>query len=239
MAMQKEMAELEQQAESNPNEDKSKIELSEKDLEKVPKETFDKLEKVKGKPGYRNVHLKHTELALVAKFIENEEARKKIDFAVGNINKDKNVPLIEKLTQLRQDMAVLMGYQSFTELTLKDQMAKDAANVEELLDDLSGRITEKGKKEKLKLTEYKRKSTGNRKAEFENWDLAFYGARYKKQFFHIEEDIIKEYFPAEHVKEATMDIYQELLGLDFRKLPNAQTWHEEVSCYEVKDKKSH
>lgn len=73
----------------------------------------------------------------------------------------------------------------------------------------------------------------------ENWDLAYYGTRYKKKFFNIEEDIIKEYFPAEHVKEATMDIYQELLGLDFRKLPNAQTWHPEVSCYEVKDKKSH
>lgn len=155
MVMQKEMAELEQQAESNLNEDKSKIELSEKDLEKVPKETFEKLEKVKGKPGFRNVHLKHTELALVAKFIENEEARKKIDFAVGNINKGKNVPLIEKLTQMRQEMALLMGYQSFTELTLKDKMAKNPENVEKLLDDLTGRITQKGKKEKMKLTQFK------------------------------------------------------------------------------------
>ena len=98
IAMQKEMSELETQADSNLNEDKTKIEMSEKDLDKVPKETFEKLEKVKGKPDFRYLHLKHTELALVAKFIENEEARKKIDFAVGNINKDKNVPIIEKLT---------------------------------------------------------------------------------------------------------------------------------------------
>lgn len=52
-------------------------------------------------------------------------------------------------------MALLMGYQSFTELTLKDKMAKSPANVEKLLDDLTGRITQKGKKEKLKLTQFK------------------------------------------------------------------------------------
>lgn len=35
-----------------------------------------------------------------------------------------------------------------------------------------------------------------------------------------------------------MDIYQELLGLKFTKIPNALVWHEEVSCYEVQDAKS-
>jgi Zn-dependent oligopeptidase len=28
------------------------------------------------------------------------------------------------------------------------------------------------------------------------------------------------------------------LGLEFKKLPNAHTWHEDVTCYEVKDKLS-
>lgn len=69
--------------------------------------------------------------------------------------------------------------------------------------------------------------------------MAYYGSRYKKKYFNIDEDLIKEYFPAEHVKNATMDIYQELLGLDFRHLPKAQTWHKDVSMYEVKDKQSH
>ena len=56
--------------------------------------------------------------------------------------------------------------------------------------------------------------------------------------FNIDEDKVKEYFPAENVKVVTMDIYQELLGLDFKKLPDVQTWHPEVFCYEVKDKAS-
>jgi thimet oligopeptidase len=47
---------------------------------------------------------------------------------------------------------------------------------------------------------------------------------------------LKEYFPAEHVKEKTLEIYQQLLGLEFKKLPRVATWHKEVVVYEVRDK---
>jgi Zn-dependent oligopeptidase len=36
----------------------------------------------------------------------------------------------------------------------------------------------------------------------------------------------------------TLNIYQELLGLDFNKLDNFQAWHEDVEAYEVKDTQS-
>jgi len=59
-----------------------------------------------------------------------------------------------------------------------------------------------------------------------------------KEKFNQTEEQLREYFPAEHVKEVTMEIYQELLGLKFRKLENANTWHKDVSCYEVRDSES-
>jgi neurolysin len=100
------------------------------------------------------------------------------------------------------------------------------------------RLTEQSKVERQKLTDFKRKITNDPKAVMHQWDNSFYGNIYKQQNFHIDEDKIKEYFPAENVKLATMDIYQELLGLDFKQLPEAQTWHKEVSCFEVRDKAS-
>jgi len=53
--------------------------------------------------------------------------------------------------------------------------------------------------------------------------------------FNQTEEQLREYFPAEHVKEVTMEMYQELLGLKFRKLDKASTWQKDVSCYEVRD----
>jgi len=53
------------------------------------------------------------------------------------------------------------------------------------------------------------------------WDTSFYGNIYKKEKYNVDEEIIKEYFPAEKVKQSTMEIYQELLSLDFVRVPNA------------------
>ena len=78
--------------------------------------------------------------------------------------------------------------------------------------------------------------TKNKDAILETWDYSYYGNIYKIQNFNIDEEKLKEFFPAENVKLETMAIYQELLSLTFVKVENAHVWHPEVSCYEVKDK---
>jgi Zn-dependent oligopeptidase len=63
-------------------------------------------------------------------------------------------------------------------------------------------------------------------------------SRYDEKQNGFNQKELSQYFPAEHVKEATMDIYQELLGLTFKKMDKAETWHKLVTAYEVRDKKS-
>lgn len=133
---------------------------------------------------------------------------------------------------------MLLGYSSYSEMVLEGKMAKNPATVQKFEDSLINRLSAQSKVERQKLTDFKRKMTGDPKAEMQQWDMSYYGNIYKQQQFHIDEDKIKEYFPAENVKLATMGIYQELLGLDFKQLPQAQTWHPEVTCFEVKDKAS-
>lgn len=53
----------------------------------------------------------------------------------------------------------------------------------------------------------------------------------------VDEQVIKEYFPVDHVVDATFGIYQELLGLKFEKA-ECSTWHEDVQCYKVFDAES-
>ena len=132
---------MESKAEENINSDKTKIKMTEIELKKVPKETMDKLPKVPGEAGYRFVSLKRSGTGPIMKFIDSEDARRRLDFASNNVNSKDNVPLIEKLTEKRQELAELMGYSSYTELNLKDKMAKAPQAVEKLLDDLTQRIS--------------------------------------------------------------------------------------------------
>jgi len=46
-------------------------------------------------------------------------------------------------------------------------------------------------------------------------------SRFNEKNNGFSEKDLAQYFPAEHVKNATMEIYQDLLGLKFKKLPKA------------------
>ena len=88
------------------------------------------------------------------------------------------------------------------------------------------------------MTDFKRTYKGHEKDDFEMWDRAFYLPKFNKKHNGFEESTIGKYFPAEHVKTETMNIYQELFGLKFTEVKGAKTWHKDVPMYEVKDKKS-
>ena len=62
----------------------------------------------------------------------------------------------------------------------------------------------------------------------------FYANLQKEKFYQVDEEAIAKYFPTQHVVSETMAIYQELFGLRFERI-DAQTWHEDVECYEVTD----
>ena len=84
-----------QTAEANINEDKSAVEMKEDELVGLPKSMIDRFAKVEGKQGYRLVPLKKQEIPKLLKLLQKDSSRKKIDYAKGMQNKDKNVPLIE------------------------------------------------------------------------------------------------------------------------------------------------
>jgi len=89
-----------------------------------------------------------------------------------------------------------------------------------------------------RLLEFKRNQTKDKEAKLYNWDLSYYSNLYKKDNDALDEELFREYFPSENVKFATMEIYQQLLGLEFEKLPSVATWHKDVSAYQVKDSKT-
>lgn len=146
--------------------------------------------------------------------------------------------MIEKLVSLRQELAELLQFSSYSEMILRDRMAKNISNVENFEGELFHLIKSKGQKELDVLNKFKQKITHNSTALMESWDLSYINMLQEKESHKIQEEAYKDYFPAENIKLATMEIYQQLLGLEFLKLPNAATWHKDVSCYEVKDAKS-
>lgn len=219
--MKKEIADIERKASQNINEDKTKVEFEEKDLEGLPKDTLEKLEKVPEKEGFRYVSMKYPEVIPALRLCKNEETRKKLDFVRSSQCQDLNVPLLEELVQKRHELAMVLGFSSISEYILSVRMAKTPKIVQTFEEELTAKLAPKGKEELARLTELKKTETGNADATFNTWDYSFYDNLLKENFYKVDEEKIKEYFPMDQVTKSTFDIYQELFGLIFEKIENA------------------
>lgn len=129
-ALMTKIADIERDASNNINEDKTKIEFDEKDLEGLPDANLQKLEKVESKEGFRFVSMQYPEVVPALKLCKKEETRRKLSQAYGTRCVKENTPLLEDLVEKRHQLAELLGYASYSEYILQIRMAKTPLNVQ-------------------------------------------------------------------------------------------------------------
>ena len=86
------------------------------------------------------------------------------------------------------------------------------------------------RKELLELKEEECKSQGrdfNGKLDY--WDMRYYCNMIEEKKYSVDQEKLKEYFPMQKVTEGLLEIYQQLLGLKFELVKDADVWHEDVT----------
>lgn len=60
--------------------------------------------------------------------------------------------------------------------------------------------------------------------EFYLWDYRYYDRKFIERSLNLDDSLVKEYFPVSKVVPAILDIYQNLLGVQFVEV-KGETWH--------------
>ena len=167
-------------------------------------------------------------------YSKNRSLRKELVLAYGglcHIDEFNNNEIIKEIVQLKHKRANLLGYNTFADYVLNDRMALNVNNVYKLLDDLYDNCFEKAKKELDELKNYAKKLDDV--DDFKPWDQSYYSTKLKKEKFNIDPEMLRPYFKAENVINGIFTIANKMYGIKFKELNNADTWHEEVKCYEI------
>jgi len=165
---------------------------------------------------------------------ENEKTRKAYYFKFYNKASDTNLDILDDLVQKRYELAGIMGYESYAAYYLTQKMAKNPETVWSFINDLIKRSKEKAKSDIELLKSMKQNDSKNKpSSSLQPWDISYYDNQILKTQYHVDNEKIREYLPMEKCIEGAFTIYQELLGLEFRKVENPSVWHEEVEMYEV------
>jgi len=162
-----------------------------------------------------------------------EETRKAYYIKFYNRAADKNLVILDSLVSKRYQLGKVMGYSSYADYTLVPKMAKDPQTVWTFINDLVKLSGEKAKADIKILENEKKAELKNENAKLQSWDIGFYKNQILKNQFQVNNEELRTYFPMEQCLKGMLDIYQKLLGFEFRKVNNPSVWQEEVEMYEV------
>ena len=169
------------------------------------------------------------------------ETRKKAYEAYVNVAAKENLPIMQEVVDLRKKAAQLLGYKSWFDFRTSGKMARNESNVRQFLESLRGK-TRQAQENDLALLRANRaeqlKGRPEAAHDLQLWDVFYYAERVRATKFQVDESELSKYFPVEVVLPGVMNIYSQVLGVQFRKLSGIPVWSSDVEVYEVLDAKS-
>jgi len=143
-----------------------------------------------------------------------------------------NTPVIARLLPLRREMAALLGYASYAEVSLEPKMAESPAQVLEFLEDLARRARPHAERDLEELRAFARERLGL--PRLEAWDLPFASEKLRQQRYAFSDQEVKRYFPEDAVVGGLFRLVETLYGLRIAPA-SASLWHPDARFFEVRD----
>ncbi|OSD07237.1 Metalloprotease [Trametes coccinea BRFM310] len=224
----------------NVNEEKGIVTFSLEELKGVPQDAISGFKKrTEGGKELYEVTFKMTDFGVVNGRAEIPETRRVLYEAFEN-RVAVNVPVLDKVLDLRRQIATLLGYETWADYATEVKLVKTAQGVENFLNDLQQRLRPIGLKDRAAILALKQKECEEKGYPFDGelyaHDYNYYSRQYVEQSLSLDSELLKQYFPVSHVVSVTMEIYQELLGLKFVEVDGANTWHPDARVFAVWEK---
>lgn len=232
-SIHKTLAKLEADFGKNINDSKDYALLTKEQLDGVPDSVLSKLDRDGDK--YR-VGVDYPTYFPVMESARNPAARRALEEKFDNRAARLNVPIFEEALKLRLQAARLLGYKTHADYATEEDMAKNPRTINAFLGRLRTELKPLGQEELEVLLAFKRAMEGRSSDNvIHAWDWRYYDNLLNKTKYEVDQEKVREYFPADLVVEQMLDVYQKLLSVHFREIPGAVTWYPDAKLYEITD----
>ena len=148
-----------------------------------------------------------------------------------NDNEKDNKAVLAKIAALRVEKANLLGFKTWADQVLGDNMAKNATNVYGLLDKLWTPALAMAKKDRDALA--KMMHNEGVKGDFRGSDWRYYVAKVRAKRYDFDDAATKPYFEFNNVRDGAFSLAKKLFGLTFKERKDISTWHKDQQVFEV------
>ena len=174
-------------------------------------------------------------------YADNRDLRKEMYEAFSTRASDQgpdagkfdNSDIMQDILKHRQDLAELLGFNNYAELSIADKMAESTDAVLSFLNDLVEKSRPQAIKEFEQLKAFSKEDYGI--DDLQAWDIAYFSEKLKQCEYGISQEELKPYFPAPEVIQGLFQIVNRLYGIEIKEINDVDVWHKDVLFYEIKD----
>ncbi|SUD37841.1 oligopeptidase A [Ectopseudomonas mendocina] len=153
-----------------------------------------------------------------------------------NAGQNDNGPLMSEILDLRQELARLLGFANYSELSLASKMAESTEQVLSFLRDLAVRSKPFAEQD---LAELKAFAAEQGLDDLQSWDVGYYSEKLRQQRYSISQEEVRAWFPVDKVLSGLFAIVRKLYGIEIRELQDFDTWHPDVRLFEISENGQH
>ena len=156
--------------------------------------------------------------------------------SLASSGKYNNYPVINDILRARTRKAELLGCKDYGSYMTDNVMAKTVDNAENLLMQIWRPAVKKVEQEVKEMQALADKEGAG--ITIEPWDYYYYAEKVRKDKYDLDENVVREYFPMEQVRQGVFSMAERLYGIKFTPMPDAPKYYPEVEVFDVTDAKT-
>lgn len=141
-----------------------------------------------------------------------------------------NTPIMQRMLELRQEDAQMLGFKNFAEVSLAPKMADSPAQVLAFLRELAAKAKPFAEKDIAELRAFAKDELGI--DDFQPWDAAYVSEKLLQARYAFSEQEVKQYFTEPKVLGGLFKVIESLFNVKV-KPDTAPVWHEDVKFFRL------
>lgn len=142
-----------------------------------------------------------------------------------------NTAVMQEILSTRHQLAQLLGFMNYAELSLATKMLSHPEQVLTFLNELAELAVPLAQKEFNTLQTFANQTDSIIKLE--PWDVAYYSEKMQKKLFDFNSEELRPYFPETVVLKGLFELVGQLYNIHIERMHNIDVWHPDVKCFAI------
>ena len=168
----------------------------------------------------------------VFQYAKRAEVRRRLQQEFMDRGYPKNLEVLSRLLEKRNELARLLGYEHWAAYITEDKMVRSARAASDFVEKVARAAGRRVQGDYATLLERKRQDVPGADS-LDAWDANYYAERVRAEQRAFDSQEIRPYLEFARVRDGLFDVTGRLFGLTYRRVRGVPAWHPSVEVYDV------